>query len=1362
MNLRQRNRRSSERSSRGRATTSRRNHILRCAIESLEERAVPAILFTPNFGPETTRDFGGFKLSKEAVYFTFWGSYWNSASASPSANQIVNATKNFLASSYMANLGQYGGGVGNAYFGGFAIDGNNPKNNFSYGDLNDEVNHMVDSGALPRPSNVNGTPVYVVITPPGTLSGYDAGDAGYHIPGYDFNLTTGLEFHEMAWIGDTPSLDTITPTISHEVVEADTDPGGTGLRAFPPSAWTMGGDDEIADQEATQFTARVNGTLVQSYWSDADQAFITGGEVQGFFVRNRVLFVHGDQPTTGTLNDSITLSVVGTDEVVQENGESAVIPLSELNAVVVQNGQGIDTINIESTASGVPVTIDAGSGTNTINVDGTSNGGPVTVNGGNGAEVVNVNNTSYNGGVTVNAANGAEVVNVNNTSYGGPVAINFGFGTGTVNVAPKSQNLNNVQGAVTVKGGPNTDVLNLDDQSDPLNLAFTMTGSSIIGFGAGSVSFQGINVVTLNGGSGNVTYNVQNTEGAYPTTINTGRAGSTVNVLATSGPLQINGGPAYPNRDTVKIGNAGLMQGVLGNVTITNQSSLTAINVDDSVDPTAQNVILSTDTTHGAPYGKLTGLSSATIEYRYLNALGLTAETSLTLHTGANDVVNVQATGVATTILGKGSTTMKVGNAGSVQGILGPLTIADPTGSFDLNVDDSIDSKVLTAILDLSAQPSLFGRITGLAPAQIEYNNAQSRGLILQTGTNATVDVLASGATINVIGHGANAVNVGNAGSARGIGFPVIVSNANGLSAVTIDDSTDPTAQTVTLDTFSPFPNIVYGRVTGLASAPVLFRQGQTLSPVTLNGGTGGNTFYVLQTIQATTTVVNAGSGTNTINVQATQGELDIRTGQRFPNSTVNIGSTAPFLGGKLDGILGTVSLLSTANFTLLTVDDSGDMTPRPRGSITRTAITGLSTGAILTNHNTNGMTIWAGSGGNTFTVGNTDVATSLFSGTGNDTVYYQGSTFGNFVLDGQNGTDNVILSSTAPVAGGSLANFGAPVDIGNTAGSTHVIVDDSGDPTGRPITLTSRGVMGLGTGGIGLELGVTNLVVSGGGGGNNFTIAGTIAGTTNIGTGSGDDTVTVQATGGPIGVLGGAGTNTLVGPNANSVWDIWGPNDGHVGNVYFSSFANLTGGSSLDVFMFENGASITGTINGGGGGDWLDDSLVTTPVTVNLAAGSATGVGSLINVQNVRGGSGGDTLTGNSQGNVLIGGSGSDVITGGSGRSILIGDQGVDTIVGGAADDIIIGGSTSYDPSSLANDLALDASLAEWQSTTDSYATRVAQIRAGTGVPLLAFGLTVFDDGVANVLTGGDGTDWFFQGSHDAITDQSAGEQVN
>src|SRR5262249_53742429 len=136
----------------------------------------------------------------------------------------------------------------------------------------------------------------------------------------------------------------------------------------------------------------------------------------------------------------------------------------------------------------------------------------------------------------------------------------------------------------------------------------------------------------------------------------------------------------------------------------------------------------------------------------------------------------------------------------------------------------------------------------------------------------------------------------------------------------------------------------------------------------------------------------------------------------------------------------------------------------------------------------------------------------------------------------------------------------------------------------------------------------------------------------------------------------------------------------------------------------------------------------------------------------------GGNTLTGNALGNILLGGTGNDTITGGSGRSLLIGDKGSDGITGNSGDDILIGDATSYDTWTSANDNIdkLMAILAEWQSA-DSYATRFADLQAGGGLngsAKLIYGTTVKDDASADTLTAMAGSlqNWFFQGPADTL----------
>ena len=65
-----------------------------------------------------------------------------------------------------------------------------------------------------------------------------------------------------------------------------------------------------------------------------------------------------------------------------------------------------------------------------------------------------------------------------------------------------------------------------------------------------------------------------------------------------------------------------------------------------------------------------------------------------------------------------------------------------------------------------------------------------------------------------------------------------------------------------------------------------------------------------------------------------------------------------------------------------------------------------------------------------------------------------------------------------------------------------------------------------------------------------------------------------------------------------------------------------------------------------------------------------------LSSIENVTGGAGGNTLTGDSQDNVLIGGAAVDTLTGNAGNDTLKGMGEGDTLAGGAGDDMIYGGA--------------------------------------------------------------------------------------
>jgi len=76
------------------------------------------------------------------------------------------------------------------------------------------------------------------------------------------------------------------------------------------------------------------------------------------------------------------------------------------------------------------------------------------------------------------------------------------------------------------------------------------------------------------------------------------------------------------------------------------------------------------------------------------------------------------------------------------------------------------------------------------------------------------------------------------------------------------------------------------------------------------------------------------------------------------------------------------------------------------------------------------------------------------------------------------------------------------------------------------------------------------------------------------------------------------------------------------VNAVAFSSFENLTGGAQADAFVFAKGIGVSGHIDGGSGRNRLDYSayLATTPVLVDLSAGTATNTAGIANIQDVTG----------------------------------------------------------------------------------------------------------------------------------------------
>lgn len=148
--------------------------------------------------------------------------------------------------------------------------------------------------------------------------------------------------------------------------------------------------------------------------------------------------------------------------------------------------------------------------------------------------------------------------------------------------------------------------------------------------------------------------------------------------------------------------------------------------------------------------------------------------------------------------------------------------------------------------------------------------------------------------------------------------------------------------------------------------------------------------------------------------------------------------------------------------------------------------------------------------------------------------------------------------------------------------------------------------------------------------------------------------------------------------------WFVTGEGTGQVrgtatGLIRFTQIESLTGSEGSDVFHISPTARWNGTISGGAGTDRLNFGAFTSNVSVSLRDGHAAfseTVGQISQFENVSGGTGNDTLTGDDAVNSLWGGAGHDLLQGLGGNDVLQGELGSDTLRGGGGNDLLDGGT--------------------------------------------------------------------------------------
>jgi hypothetical protein len=445
-----------------------RRRRTRLEVESLEDRLVPTIVFNPAFGNETIKPGStSAGMQNPAVNIIFSGTYWDTPTAQATEAALLNGAKEILNSPYLSGLTQYGSS-GTAHFAASWNDPNSvtvdPNNlGASPGDVEGFlINSIANHSAYPGNIDYQHAPIFVMVSDPISSKGYDGGWNGpYTYLQHNPAVLGGLyERMHMIWIGTAPassmllaSTDAFTAVLSHELAEtmSDPDPGNSGTEVNPsrglPAALANPGGNQIGDYEpdgAGQFhyAYRLNGALVQPYWSQKDNAFIVpDGQSEKFylgpiwnagnFTGTYALGIQGDQvgplQANGPINDNIIIDEVipapqVLDITVTMNGQSAAFDHSSIVSVNVDTGGGANTVRIARVPYGAKVNVHSGGQSSDTVIVGTTNGSLANIQG-----AVSIDNARGQTDLQIDASNdGKESIAFQSNSVTvGNAVINF-------------------------------------------------------------------------------------------------------------------------------------------------------------------------------------------------------------------------------------------------------------------------------------------------------------------------------------------------------------------------------------------------------------------------------------------------------------------------------------------------------------------------------------------------------------------------------------------------------------------------------------------------------------------------------------------------------------------------------------------------------------------------------------------------------------------------------------------------------------------------------------------------------------------------------------------------------------------------
>ncbi len=997
----------------------------------------------------------------------------------------------------------------------------------------------------------------------------------------------------------------------------------------------------------------------------------------------------------------------------------------------VDGTAGTDAITLENSGKSSSVTLESGDGDNSIDIKKTGANSVTGALADEGIHTITLESQGAGSTVGISAGEATIIANVQTTPAGSTTVVAGGTGDDTFSLGGgTASSLANLLGMLVLDGGSGANTLNLNDQGDATTgLVYTLDATTFTRTGLNKAfsltNFQSIN---LNTGSAGVTVDVKTTADGTTTTVN-GGVGSDTFTLEASG-----------------------------------EGSSVNLNTGDGANT--------------------------------VNVQG----------TGAGSVANVQG--------GPGSDTFNVGStAGSLAGLLGTVAlvgggIATSPAIDTANINDAGDA---TSGLVYTLTASTLDR-TGLPSPAISYSQLQVVNLSTgAAGSTINVRGTASGTATNITaGAGNDDIHISsNAGSDDN-------GTLDGIAGSLAIDAGGGSANRLVVSNFggTAHPNIVMtsSQILGFAGPSGL----TTISYAATSGGYGS---ILLR---------GAAGGGDGINLQSTPAGATTQVEDNGFRDTVTLGGTAGLTGLGGPVLVQSAAGAGGVRSTTLVINDTGDPIARSAGLSTPSAgfgmLQGLAPAALMFAYSDlANATALLGSGNNAFTFASAiPLVFNVMGGSGNDVFLFANGASTAGSINGQGGTNTLDLAAYTTLVRVNLATATASPMLGGTFASIQQII--GGQSAGDTLTGPSTGSVSWRI--TGVDAGSVNGTVSfssfgnllGGPGNDTFTFAdgarlsGALDG--GLAPGNGFDsleftgfqaglqvrltrlttdgiaagTVVNRGSGVPViglgfknfgEVIGGQGDNTLVGATGQPLtWTLTGRNMGAVsisvaanqsanGPLRFRNIHSLTGDSLTNVFAFQNGGSLAGTITGLGAGtknrghNFLDLSgiqssliidLRQTSGSVKMAQGGQTVIDGIQGVFSVIGSAnGGDTMFGSPLGGVLVAHGGNNTLKATGGNNILIGGFGAhNTVVGSPGNNILIDGKTKFDN----NVDALDALFAEWNKTKGNpFLLRIFHIRNGLGLTkgnrldLTTVTVFTFTPGKTGNLTGPahGALNWFF-----------------